>query len=640
MSKILLNFDVSSLYPNLVRLYGYSSRNQKDAKAYTDLLDMRMKAKKGLLTDEFLKPMNLTNGDLKTGLKLPLNAYTGTLRAPFNALYDNLQGFSICTTGQLFILQLIYDLQQIPTLEMVEANTDAVQFFIDDSHKEEALKVLDDWQKLTGLELEEDNVVKMIARDVNNYVEITNPGDNYYEVHYKGGLFTGEHIFEWDKESKVFHYSFKDDLKSNSLTICAEAIIKELLFDIPCEKTINDCNDTFRFQMISHLGGTYEKCVIAYPGLEEIELQKNNRIYAGKVKNGGKIYKVKADGRHDSLANCPPNPIVDNENKVRIEDINKLWYIKYTKQKLSDFKGGNEIYMEEKLDKLKKEELINMVKEMKEREEVNMKPIDPLTEINIEWDYHLAEINLGKKINEFRKLIRGKNFILDKSLPTNLGGGEYYSVDQIYQAVQDCALQVGLDFAFNVVDVIRFDLGAFKPATGAPQNIATVKCIATFTDIDSGARRDYCIVSQGSDSIDKAVNSASSYAFRNWFDKNFTPRIINGEELKFGEDNDFSVDNVTRETVESKPKTPVYVAPEKKEEIVKTITETPQKSEDNKSDIDEIVALIYEYRELSKNDKAGEKTLQSLMNNEFTDVQILNCKLSFQNAIEDLKKGA
>lgn len=76
MTRILENWDVSSLYPNLVRLYGYSSRNQQDKDAYVNLLDMRMKAKKGQLTEDFLKPLELTNDDLKSGLKLPLNAYT------------------------------------------------------------------------------------------------------------------------------------------------------------------------------------------------------------------------------------------------------------------------------------------------------------------------------------------------------------------------------------------------------------------------------------------------------------------------------------------------------------------------------------------------------------------------------------
>ena len=70
--RVLKNYDVSSLYPNIVRLYGYSSRNQKDKQAYVDLLEMRMKAKHNQLPEEFLKPLNLTNDDLKQGLKLPL----------------------------------------------------------------------------------------------------------------------------------------------------------------------------------------------------------------------------------------------------------------------------------------------------------------------------------------------------------------------------------------------------------------------------------------------------------------------------------------------------------------------------------------------------------------------------------------
>lgn len=70
--RVLENWDVGSLYPNLVRLYGYSSRNQKNKQSYVDLLTMRMKAKHNELSDDFLKPLNLTNGDLKLGLKLPL----------------------------------------------------------------------------------------------------------------------------------------------------------------------------------------------------------------------------------------------------------------------------------------------------------------------------------------------------------------------------------------------------------------------------------------------------------------------------------------------------------------------------------------------------------------------------------------
>lgn len=72
MSRILCNSDVTSLYPTIVEQYGYSSRSQKDKQGYVDLLKMRKKAKKGLLTDDFLEPLGLTNDDLNGGLKLPL----------------------------------------------------------------------------------------------------------------------------------------------------------------------------------------------------------------------------------------------------------------------------------------------------------------------------------------------------------------------------------------------------------------------------------------------------------------------------------------------------------------------------------------------------------------------------------------
>ena len=352
---ILCNFDVSSYYPSSVKLYGYSSRNQKDKDAYVSVLNTRLKAKHKQLSEEFLKEFNITYDEVKSGLKLPINAYTGTLRAEFNKLYDPLQGFSICTTCQLLMLQLIHDLQEIPTLEMVSANTDAVMFTIEDYEKEKALKVLEDWQKHTGFELEEDRIVKIIMRDVNNYAEIVQTGDNDYEIHYKGGELTrGEHKFKWNKEQKIFEYSYKPSLNSNSMSIVSEALLKFLLFDIPIKETINKCDDIFRFMQISHLGSTYEKCVQESPD-GDIELQRNNRIYAG-LKPSGTIIKVKPNGRRDSLANCPPNPIVDNGNKCTINDINKQWYIEFAQEKANDFLGIP------RLDSLKKEELIEKQK--------------------------------------------------------------------------------------------------------------------------------------------------------------------------------------------------------------------------------------------------------------------------------------
>lgn len=663
---------LTSVYPNLVRIYGYSSRNQKDKKAYTDLLEMRMKAEHGELSDDFLKPMNLTNDDLKLGLKLPLNAYTGTLRATFNPLYDNLQGFSICSTGQMLILQLIHDLKEIPTLEMVSANTDAVMYMIDEEYKEQAHNVLHNWEKLTGLELEEDKIVKIIMRDVNNYAEIVQVGDNDYEVHYKGGELTrGEHKFKWNKEKKIFEYSYKPSLKSNSMSIVSEALLKRLLFDIPVEETINKCDDIFRFQIISHLGSTYEKCVQESKNSDiesenddieskndDIELQKNNRIYAG-LKPSGTIIKVKPDGRRDSLANCPTNPIVDNANQCTINDINKQWYIDFANQKVNDFLGIKRLedYKKDELlelakkeyniefdKKLKKADIIEKIKNIKRNEvdkmatkqeleeklikatEQNEKLVSRLKEsesMQYEDNDMSYESMLLHKINNFRQEIRNKEFIFDKELPNNLGGGEYYSIDQFYNAIQDTCLKVGLDFTFETTDLLQFDKELTKPSGKLPIHVATVKTVATFTDIATGYNKHYITIAQGSDTIDKAVASASSMAFRNWFYKNFTPKNMNEEDV-----------TETPSEKSTEPKVPVYVPETKKEEIKKEVVKQEQHEESDDEDIKAICENIMKVRDKIGDDNWGASTLQKIMSGVCTSVDLMEIDLKVKNKME------
>ena len=73
----MLTYPVSgNLYPNLVRIYGYSSRSQSDKDRYVEILKMRMNAKHKKLSQEFLDSYHVTNKDVKDGLKLIINSYT------------------------------------------------------------------------------------------------------------------------------------------------------------------------------------------------------------------------------------------------------------------------------------------------------------------------------------------------------------------------------------------------------------------------------------------------------------------------------------------------------------------------------------------------------------------------------------
>ena len=553
---------------------------------------------------------------------------------------------------------------------------DAVQFFIDSDYKQQAQEILDNWQKHTGFELEEDNIVKMIARDVNNYAEIVQIGDNNYEVHYKGGELTrGEHEFKWNKEKKTFEYSFKDSLKSNSLSIVSESILKFLLFNIPIRETIEKCNDIFRFQMISHLGSTYEKCVQESEN-GDIELNHNNRIYAGKVPCGT-IMKVKSNGRRDSLANCPPNPIVDNANNCTIEDINKEWYIEFAQEKANDFLGIPRLESLKKDElveqatklglefdkKIKKIDLIELIKNNKRNEVKNMatkqeleERLEKATKQNetlvaklqengsskdelldlVKENYStnpynygalLADARLQHKIQELRKKIRATEFILDKELPNNLGGGEYHSIKQYYNAIQTYCIELGLGFKFETVNLINFERDCTKPSNGLPIHVATIQARATLKDIDTGCKEEYYVIGQGSDTIDKAVSGAETMAFRQWFSKNFTPTNADDEDL-----------NINEEPKSEAPKVPVYIPETKKEEIKKEVVEQKQQEDSDDEDIKAICENIMKIRELTQNEEYGKLTMEKLLSGSLSSADILEIDLKVKNKLE--KVGA
>ena len=654
-NEIVINEDFASLYPHLLALptYNFISRNIQDKNAYYNTLKHRLQLKKEGKKEEQLP------------LKLILNTTYGCQNNKYNDLYDPRGARGTCISGQLLISELTERIYSIGDVELVQLNTDGLMVKLPKNKLEEYYKVSNEFSKKCGIELEYDIIYKIVQRDVNNYCMIYG-NEESKKIKAKGGCFSALPEIKINKDGTL-DTKVITDFKSNSLSIVSEAILKRLLFDIPVEETINNCNDIFRFQIISHLGATYEKCVQESTN-GDIELQRNNRIYAGKIPSGA-IIKVKPNGRRDSLASQPPNPIIDNGNKCTIEDINKEWYIEIANQRVSDFLGikrleeykkdelvtlaeelgldidkktkkadlikiikekkkGNEITMatkqelEEKLQK-SLEQNEKLVEKLKEKEKPTMDTIDEKTSYNQQTKYTY----LLQKINDFRKKVREYTFEFDKELPANLGGGEYYSIDQFYNAVQEIALEVGLDFSFETTRLIQFDKELTKPANKLPIHVATVETIAKFTDINTGMEKSYITIAQGSDTIDKAVASASSMAFRNWFYKNFTPKNMNEEELD------------EKPVEESKPKVPVYVPEKKKEEIKKEVVKQVQQENSDDEDIKAICENIMKIREYPGCEKYGDKTLPKLMSGNLSSADILEIDLKVKQKLKKVQNG-
>ena len=653
-NKIVINEDFASLYPHLLALptYNFISRNIQDKNAYYNTLKHRLQLKKEGKKEEQLP------------LKLILNTTYGCQNNKYNDLYDPRGARGTCISGQLLISELTERIYSIGDVELVQLNTDGLMVKLPKNKLEEYYKVSNEFSKKCGIELEYDIIYKIVQRDVNNYCMIYG-NEESKKIKAKGGCFSALPEIKINKDGTL-DTKVITDFKSNSLSIVAESILKKLLFNIPVEETINNCNDIFRFQIISHLGTTYEKCVQESPN-GDIELQRNNRIYAGKIPSGA-IIKVKPNGRRDSLASQPPNPIIDNGNKCTIEDINKEWYIEIANQRVNDFLGIKRLeeYKKDELitlaeelgldidKKTKKADLIKIIKEKKKGNEMTMatkqeleeklqksleqneKLVEKLKERNdnVEAEKQIIKplddkqadtFSLLHKIHQFRKKVRERNFEFDKELPANLGGGEYYSIDQFYNAVQEIALEVGLDFSFETTRLLQFDKELTKPANKLPIHVATVETVAKFTDINTGKGKQYITIAQGSDTIDKAVASASSMAFRNWFYKNFTPKNMSEEELD------------EKPVEESKPKVPVYVPEKKKEEIKKEVVKQVQQETSDDEDIKAICENIMKIKKLSGDETYGVDISKELTSGILSSADILERDLKIKKELKEIE---
>lgn len=653
---VCINADFESLYPHILALEEYNtiSRNIKDSKAYYNTLQNRLRLK-----HEGKKKEQLA-------LKLVLNTTYGCLLNQYNDLYDPRGARSTCITGQLLISELTERIYRIGSVQLIQINTDGVMVVLPRTKLDEYYKVCEEFSNKVKIKLEYDIIDKIVQRDVNNYILYMKDKD-HYKIKAKGGIFSNLPKLEMKDEKNIVS-EYIPNFKTNTMAIVSEAIAKYLLIGTPIRETIENCNNIYKFQQISHLGSTYEKCVQESPN-GDIELQRNNRIYAG-LEPSGAIIKVKPGGRRDSLANQPPNPIVDNGNKCTINDINKEWYIEFAQEKANDFLGIprlESLKKEELLEKAKelgleidkktkKADLIEMIKNIGRNEVKNMatkqeleERLQKATEQNQQLVERLKEKESGRemkfnderlndnimiqsylyhKINALRSYIRGYKFIYDEELPSNLGGGEYYSIGQLYNALQEGCLKVGLDFSYDVDQVISFDKELVKPSGKLPIHVATVRTKAVLTDVDTGISKEYFTIAQGSDTIDKAISGASTLAFRQWFTKNFSPKDANDEN------------DIPNETPKSEePKTPVYIPETKKEEIKKEVVQQVRTEESDDEDIKEIVNNIMKVRELSGDENYGAPILQMFTSGvEVDSATILEIDLKVKNKLEKVAK--
>lgn len=284
----LLMFDVASLYPSLMIRYNLLSR-YADMERFTDIVNKRLEYKKA-------------KNPLQAPLKIVVNGTYGAMKDKTNALYDPLQANRVCVYGQLLLVDLIEKVEKYGLI--VNSNTDGVLIRLwNESCRQPVLDACEEWQERTGLSLDFKNYTRIYQANVNNYVLIN---DETGKVKTKGRTVKKSNALDCE------------------LAVIADAITARLIEGTPIEKTIGDCKELRRFQMIRRATAKFPTLSIdgKHTGLDTV------RLFAST--SGGALYKTHVKGRTAKVEGLPPSVRMINGDitEMKLPDwIDIDWYI-------------------------------------------------------------------------------------------------------------------------------------------------------------------------------------------------------------------------------------------------------------------------------------------------------------------------
>ena len=313
--RIILDVDVASFYPSIAIQYGMKPEHlpEEFTSIYAGLKDERMAYKK---TDPARAKM----------LKLALNGTYGKTNSIYSVLYDPEYSLRTVINGQLFLLML-WDMlvQALPTIELIQANTDGISFVIYEEDKKECEVVLSRWEKFTKMELETTEYESMFIRDVNNYVAKDING----KIKAKGA-YNWQELYTGSPDGVVWH-------KNHSNIVSQKAACAYLLEGKDIEEYIRNHNDLFDYFLCTNVNRSSK----LFWGDKEI--QRNSRYLVSTV--GRELVKVmpplkgKTEERRIAI-NKGYKALVCNTvlySFLADEDINYDWYIQQAQELVGGF---------------------------------------------------------------------------------------------------------------------------------------------------------------------------------------------------------------------------------------------------------------------------------------------------------------
>ena len=165
---IIRDIDVASLYPSIGIVNNLAPEHLGEAftKAYATLPAERKEwqKKKGKKCAE------------ANSMKLAGNGAYGKSNDEYSVLFDPKYTMTVTINGQLLLSMLAEWLLTVPTITLIQINTDGITYYIHKDYLDAAKAIEKQWEEYTCLTLEDVHYSRMWIRDVNNYISETLDG--------------------------------------------------------------------------------------------------------------------------------------------------------------------------------------------------------------------------------------------------------------------------------------------------------------------------------------------------------------------------------------------------------------------------------------------------------------------------------
>lgn len=266
---LIRDIDVASLYPSIAIVNGFAPEHLGEAftREYANLPKERKEwqKKKGKKCVE------------ANSIKLAGNGTYGNSNSVYSIFYDPKYTMTITINGQLMLAMLAEWLMRVPTLKIIQANTDGITYTVHRDYEWQAAMYCKQWQELTKLTLEDVNYRRMFIADVNTYIAEDMDGN----LKQKGRLWHPDPLNYAQSISEAQPPAWHKDL-SNIASI--RAAVSAMIYGIEPRTFLSIHGDKFDFMCRIKVGRS-DKLL-----LNGVEIQKTSRYYVAK--QGGNLVKV------------------------------------------------------------------------------------------------------------------------------------------------------------------------------------------------------------------------------------------------------------------------------------------------------------------------------------------------------------